>query len=205
MGKVVKQSSKRQIDVEIDAKKNVSVKIEKDQIYWKVLKTVMSLDFKRGHQKWTMAELSRVSGIKRPLIYYYFGKSRIEILLAGVKVLGEECFGLSDRRMRLWQNREMATSIRESRQFMHDHPELAGFYFLHRRKFTPIGNAIQDLESKYCKKFQRFFPKLSSDQQEQMSAFFFGLVFTPNISELALEGCLKSINVPTRQTTLTAL
>jgi len=202
--KIKQQINKPQITAQIDAKKNVSVKIEKDQIYWKVLKTAMALDFKRGHQKWTMAELSRVSGIKRPLIYYYFGKLRNEILLAGVKVLGEECFGLSDRRLQLWQNKEMSTSIRESRQFMLEHPELAGFYFLHRLKQTPIGEAIKSLESKYCQKFQRFFPHLNSDQQEQMSAFFFGLVFTPNLSEAALESCLKSIKVPMRQSALTA-
>ncbi len=199
------QSAKRQISVAIDGTKNVSVKIEKDQIYLKVLQAAMSLDFKRGHQKWTMAELSRTSGIKRPLIYYYFGKSRAEILLAGVKVLGEECFGLSDRRLKLWENREIEMSIRESRSFIQQHPELSGFYFLHRLRDSPLGAALRELERKYLLKFQRFFPHLEIHQREQMGAFFFGLVFTPQLSENSLQSCLESLKVALRQTPLTAL
>ncbi len=164
----------------------------------------MALDFKRGHQKWTMAELSRVSGVKRPLIYYYFGKSRVEILLAAVKVLGEDCFGLSDRRVEMWKRGEMDQSIRESRKFLQDQKELAGFYFLHRAKDNAVGEALRLLERKYREKFCRYFPSLNKNQQEQLAAFFFGLVFIPDLSDEALESCLASLRIPGRASSLTA-
>ena len=53
---------------------------DKDETYWKILDAVIALEIRRGHQKWTISELSRLSGITRTLIYYYFGKSKLEIL-----------------------------------------------------------------------------------------------------------------------------
>lgn len=176
----------------------------KDEIYWKVLGAAMALDFKRGHQKWTIAELARVSGIKRPLIYYYFGKSRLDILLAAVRVIGEEFFGLSDRRLQMWKAQEIHQSIRQSRSFLHSHKDLIGFYFLHRARENPIGDAIRVLEKKHRDKIARFFPGLSKSQQEQIGAFFFGLVFVPSLSEEAIEDCFAALRLSKSGSPLTA-
>jgi AcrR family transcriptional regulator len=178
--------------------------MEKDQIYWKVLKAAMVLDYKRGHQKWTMSELARTSGVKRPLIYYYFGKSRMDILLAAVKVLGEDCFGLSEQRLTLWKSGRMNESVKRSRSLMQEHKDLAGFYFLHRAKENPVGDALRRLEKSYDQKIKRFFPTLSREQQEQIGAFFFGLVFAPALSDSALDECLKSVRIPKAGEALTA-
>jgi AcrR family transcriptional regulator len=178
--------------------------LEKDEIYWKVLKAAMVLDYKRGHQKWTMAELARQSGVKRPLIYYYFGKSRLDILLAAVKVLGEECFGLSNGRIELWRTGRVNESVKASRAVVQEHKDLAGFYFLHRAKDNPVGDALRHLEKKYAQKIEKFFPTLSKSQQQQLGAFFFGLVFAPDLSNEALGECLKSLRIPKSSEALTA-
>lgn len=178
--------------------------MEKDQIYWKVLKAAMVLDYKKGHQKWTMSELARASGVKRPLIYYYFGKSRIDILLAAVKVLGEDCFGLSEERLALWKSGRMNESVKRSRALMQEHKDLAGFYFLHRAKENPVGNALRQLEKNYYQKIKRFFPTISREQQEQLGAFFFGLVFAPALSDSALDQCLNSLRTHKANEALTA-
>lgn len=159
----------------------------KDEIYWKVLKAAMALDFKRGHCRWTIAELSRASGVSRPLIYYYFGKSREDILLASVKVLGEECFGLSDRRITLWKNGDFKKSVKESRKFIQEHQDLAAFYFAQRAKPHFVGEALRELERKYEQKLKAFFKNASESEIHTKIALLFGCVFAPSISETALD------------------
>ena len=50
--------------------------LSKDETFWSVLYSAIELDFKRGHLRGTMSELSRMSNVTRSLIYYYFGKSK---------------------------------------------------------------------------------------------------------------------------------
>jgi len=160
--------------------------ISKDEIYWKVLRAAMSLDFKKGHCRWTIAGLSRVSGVSRPLIYYYFGKNREDILLAAVKVIGEECFGLSPKRMKLWKEGDLCDSVRQSRAFVQDHQDLAAFYFAQRSKPHFVGIALRELEAQYAKKLKNFFRTQEDADIQRKLALFFGLVFAPGISDEAI-------------------
>ena len=168
----------------------LSKKETKDEIFWKILKAALSLDSKKGYMKWTIAELSRSCKIPRPSIYYYFGKEKKEILLSAVRILGEECFGLSSSRLQLWKNGKMYESARASRGFLQEHHELISFYFSQRNKEHEVGKALRELEKKYHEKFIRFLPSASRAEQERTAALLFGMVFMPGISDQVFESSL---------------
>lgn len=159
----------------------------KDQIFWKILKAAMSLDSKKGYLKWTIAELSRKCRVPRPSIYYYFGKEKKEILLSAVRILGEECFGLSPSRLALWKSGKSFESVRLSRQFLQEHHELIAFYFSQRDKDHDVGNALRELERKYHEKFKLYMPSKNLKEQEKMAALLFGMVFMPGLNDEILK------------------
>ena len=167
-------------------------KLNKDEIYWKLLNTVIALDFRKGHQRWTMSELARASGVKRPLIYYYFGKSKIEILSEAVRLLGEEFFGLSKKRVSLWESGQISASVRQTRMIADRAPYLGAFYLAHREKDTRLGELIRKLEQDQFKKIKRFFPKKTDEEIKLIWGMLFGLVFSPHLSEATIDLAFQS-------------
>src|SRR4051812_22858182 len=124
----------------------MNLPIGKDQTYWTILNAAIQLDFKKGHQKWTMSELARTTEITRSLIYYYFGKSRLDILNEAVRLVGEEFFGLSDSKIKLWAKGEIAESVLFTRREIEKSPNLGTFYLIHRNRTSEIGESIRGLE-----------------------------------------------------------
>lgn len=163
----------------------------KEAIYVQVLSAAIELDFKKGHQKWTMSDLSRASKIGRSLIYYYFGKSRESLLLDAVKMIGEDLFGLSPSRLELWKQGRMIDSILISKKFAEQGLHLGAFYLAHRYKDSVVGKAIRDLENRQARKLQQFYPRRSEDDLRMFLAFFMGIVFAPETSEATARKAAK--------------
>ena len=159
-----------------------------------MLNSAIELDFKRGHLRWTMSELSRMSKITRSLIYYYFGKSKEAILLEAVKLIGEEFFGLNASRIDLWQKGQIADSVLQTRRLMEKCPHMGTFYMVHREEQTEIGASLRQLESEYKQKLKRFFSKAPDPGLEAIFGLFMGLVITPGLSDdairIAVDGVL---------------
>lgn len=158
----------------------------KDETYWNVLNAAIQLDFSRGHQRWTMSELSRVSKITRSLIYYYFGKSKEGLLTEAVKLIGEELFGLNESRIGLWEKGEITESVILTRRLLEKSPHMVAFYMVHRHADSEIGRKLRELEGEHMKKIKRFFPKASDHSIEALFSLFLGLVFAPRLSDEAV-------------------
>lgn len=158
----------------------------KDDTFWAVLNAAIQLEFTRGHQRWTMSELSRVSKVTRSLIYYYFGKSKEGILVEAVKLIGEEFYGLSETRMQLWQKGSIAESVILSRKLLDKAPHMTSFYMVHRDAETGIGESLRRLDSEYRQKLKRFFPEARDPYHEALHALLMGLVLAPKLSEEAV-------------------
>jgi len=165
----------------------------KDETYWKVLRSAIDLDFRKGHLKWTISDLSRSSKITRSLIYYYFGRSREQILYDAVRYVGEELFGFTEMRLALWQEGKLEESIQSSRQTIKEHPALLAFYFSHRFRETPLGEEIRKLERRYFQKMKRFFPKANSMEHELLNALIIGLTLTPGLAPESIGLALSKI------------
>lgn len=157
------------------------LKTKKDDTYWVILNSAIELDFRKGHLKWTISELSRSSKITRTLIYYYFGRSKIEILQAAVNIIGEEFVGVSDHRLKLWMQGEYEKSLLEARQFYSKAPFLCAFYLNNRNKDNAIGSALLDLEKQLMAKIKKIAPKTSPEQTNTIFAVYFGIAFSPNV------------------------
>ncbi len=156
-------------------------KNKKDEIYWKVLNGALELEFKKGHLKWTMTELSRKSKITRSLIYYYFGRSKMSILQAAVSIIGEEFIGLSNKRMEMWKQGHFEEGLLEARQFYEKMPYLCAFYLNYRDKPNEIGEALVAIEKAFHRKIHQMAPKASKAQTNTIFAVYFGVVYSPNI------------------------
>lgn len=177
-------------------------KRDRDQTFWKVLNAALDLDFRKGHLKWTMSELSRKSGITRSLIYYHFGRSKIAILQEAVRVIGEQLIGVDAERMEQWRTGDWTKALIRSRQLTHESPSLINFYFLHRGRPTEIGESLRQLEGEYYKKLAVLFPDLDKMAHQAMFAFFWGVTFAPDVEQAAIEIAVKSLKALTRKKSL---
>ncbi len=172
---------------------------DRDSTFWKVLNAALELDFRKGHLKWTMSELSRKSGITRSLIYYHFGRSKAAILSEAIAVIGEEIIATSPSRMVLWREGKWAETVRLSREVAAQAPHLCNFYLLHRDRPTDIGAAIRDLEASYLRKLARLFPALPPAGIKALFAFFFGICFAPHVDDETVNVAIQGLRRLTRR------
>ncbi len=96
----------------------------------RILDAVVRLEVIKGHLRWKMADLSRLSGVQRTLIYYYFGKSKEAILNEAMKTIGDEFFGLSQERLEMWKQGRIKESILKSRESFKQAPHVPLFSFI---------------------------------------------------------------------------
>ena len=157
--------------------------MKKDQ-YWKVLDAVLSLEMSKGHQRWTISQVARISGVKRPLIYYYFGKSKPEIIRAAIKIIGDEFFGLSEERLEMWRQGHIKESVLKTRELIQRAPHVRVFYFLWRQKKSDIQTELIEIERKFLSKIKSLRPNLPPRKLAASMAIFYGLV---NVQELKVE------------------
>lgn len=151
----------------------------KEDVYKAVLNAAIELDIQLGHLKWTYTLLSKKSQISRTLIYYYFGKEKINILKEACLLFGDEFSGQGEERMNAWKEGRIDIGLNKSRDLIKDYPYLLAFYFLYRTKENEIGELIRRSENEAYKKRKHFFPELSDKELRIMFSFHLGLVAFP--------------------------
>lgn len=162
---------------------------EKDELYWAVLNSAVTLDMRHGHLKWKVSDLARVSRVSRPLIYYYFGKSKEAILSEAVRLFGDDLSGSSPKHQALWREGQFKEALERNRELLTKIPAIVPFYYLNRGAKSEMGEAIRTRESAFFKKIETFFPQLTKSDAQGVFALFFGLLFVPNMPEAdALRG-----------------
>jgi len=166
---------------------------KKDDVFWRILNTAIELDFAKGHLRWSMSELSRKSKVTRSLIYYYFGKSKESILQEGVKLIGEEFFGLTPSRLDLWKKGDIGASVLQTKRLIEKSPHITSFYLVHRQSQNGIGERIRSLETEYKKKIKKFFHEVSTPYQEVLFGLLMGMVITPNLSDESVNKAIQVI------------
>jgi AcrR family transcriptional regulator len=165
----------------------------KEDIYWAVLDSVIRLDIQKGHLSWTISDLARASKITRPLIYYYFGNSKENIMKTAIEFLGEEYFGLSDARIKLWSEGKVVESVLLSRLLCQKAPYVHIFFMIRRNQNSFVGETLREYESRYRNKIRKFYPNVTNDSIDALAAVFFGLVAMPDLSETGVRNALELI------------
>lgn len=168
----------------------------KDKNYLAILNAVVRLEVVKGHMRWKMADLSRLSGVQRTLIYYYFGKSKEVILETALKSIGDEFFGLSPERLKIWKEGRIKESILMTRRLLEQAPHVAEFYFHWRHQPGPVSAHFKALEKRYPKKLKETFPQLKQEECEAIFVIFFGMVVAPELNEATLDRVLKGMRLP---------
>jgi AcrR family transcriptional regulator len=167
----------------------------KSQVFSKVLIAALQLDQKFGHQRWTMVQLAKTSGVSRPLIYHYFGKSKIGILEEGVRLIADE-IAFSEERVKMWKRGDLESAYLGTRRFMARFPGLDAFYFAHRGEATQLGETIGAMEREFFRKLKTFFPKAAQARLEALFGLAIALTFAPRVGDEAvteLVGAMKRL------------
>lgn len=173
--------------------RNETPQRSKEEIYWAVLDAVIRLDIQQGHLMWKITELARASKIGRPLIYYYFGKSKEEILKTAIQFLGEEYFGLSSERLKLWKAGQVFENVLRSRLLCQKAPYVPVYYLTRRHLDSFVGKSLRSFESRYRKKLEGYSPNLSPSEIAACAAVLFGLAAAPDVSEEGLKSTLEKL------------
>lgn len=153
----------------------------KDEVYKAVLNSAIELDIQLGHLKWTYSLLARKSKISRTLIYYYFGKLKINILKEATHLFGKELSGVEHERMKFWQEGQIDSGLIKTRELFKVYPYLIPFYFMYRSQKNEIGELIRSYEKEGHNKRKKFFPKLKDSELKSLYAFHLGLVVFPDL------------------------
>ena len=165
----------------------------KDEIYEAVFYSVVRLDIQKGHLAWTITDLARASEISRPLIYYYFGKSKETIMSTAVDYLGERFFGLSPDRIKMWQEGKIVESVLASRNLCQNSPFVFIFYMMRRTLQTDIGEKLRLVEARYKEKILQHCPNLQTELADALAAVLFGLVCVPDLTDQAIKNAIMVV------------
>ena len=163
----------------------------KEEIHKAVLNTALNLDIRYGHLKWNYTILSKESEVSRSLIYYYFGKDKINILKEACFLFGDELSGKGKERTQAWENGRVDIGLNKTRDLLKDYPSILPFYFFYRDQTNEIGEIIRSYEEENFKKRKKFFPHLSSSQIRIMFSLHLGIIASPKLSpEDVQEACV---------------
>jgi hypothetical protein len=149
----------------------------KDDRFFKILTGIIRLEMREGHLKWKISDLSRITQTSRPLLYYYFGKSKEKMVHQALETISSEVFGFDPSRMELWNSGRYSEALIFSKKTAQKHPEIYEFFFYWRnRSHHPMGKYLKDLEQRYFKKLEATFSKLSRSQLRVMMSALYGYV-----------------------------
>lgn len=156
----------------------------KDEKYWRILNSCIQLEMSHGHLKWKLSDLHRMSKVSRALIYYYFGKSKKNIVLEACHYFGSILSGVDPELMAFYENGQVAQALYKNKMMLIKVPALIPFYFLFREHEDEIGNIIRDYEAKGIKKRKLFYPHLNDVQIKALFALQMGLSLSNRIVNL---------------------
>ena len=149
----------------------------KDDRFFRILTGIIRLEMREGHLKWKISDLSRLTQTSRPLLYYYFGKSKEKMVHEALETISSEVFGFDPSRLALWNSGRYSEALVFSKMTAEKHPEIYEFFFFWRnRGHHPMGKYLRDLEQRYFKKLELTFPHLSSSQLRVMMSALYGYV-----------------------------
>lgn len=159
-----------------------------------ILHAMVSLEVSKGHLKWKLSDLSRKSGIKRPLIYYHFGKTKKAIFENGVLTVANEYFGLTEERLKMLSDGRAYESLMLTRKMIQENPSFAIFYLKWRSEKSPLQKKLIEIEKKYQKTLKKLFPKSTDSEIVAFHGVFYSIVVAPFLDEAAIETMLGFVN-----------
>lgn len=160
-----------------------------DQLKTKIVENIFHLEAQKGHLKWSVTQIAQAAKISRSLVYYHFGKTKIEILINCLEFIGQEFYGLTAERQELSKASVLQSLILTNTMYKQN-TSYAIFYQKWRHRPSPIQDKYLEFEKRYDQKLKENFPRATPDQRVALHAIFHGLVTAPFITEDALNAAL---------------
>lgn len=153
-----------------------------------ILEAMLLLENEKGHLGWKISDLARAAGVSRALVYYHFGRTKPEILDAGIEVIAFEYFGLTEPRSKLLPEGRGWDSVMHTRRMLSARPSFALFYLRWRtKKSSPIGRKLAAIDARYEAMLARAFPHLSEKKIRALHGILYGVVTAPFLDDDAIE------------------
>ena len=102
-------------------------------------------EIEHGHLKWKVSDLARGAGVSRSLIYYYLGKSKMEIILSAIDTIWPEFYGLTESRRLLREREGFMASVLLSKDLSRRMPFLTCFFYTWYLRQNTVGKKTADL------------------------------------------------------------
>jgi hypothetical protein len=163
---------------------------------WTVINCVLSLEVTKGHLKWKVSDVSRMTKVDRNWIYYHLGKSKTEIFDYCLEKCAEEFYGLSESRMQMVREGRLKECLVLTRAMFQENPEFMIFYYKWRMRKGILQQKLIELEVRYRKKLQAIFPKWTNDDIISFQALIQGAVMSPVLSESTFKRAIEMIRTP---------
>lgn len=144
-----------------------------------ICNALFALESKNGHLKWTVAELARKCKVSKSLVYYYFGKNKLEIFNKSFELICREVYGLTPEREALLRRGRIVDSMVAIHEYYQTCPQFSSFYFYHRSSNSAIGKRLEAYDELYIERLLRLFPKLKRIQAIALMGMLHGLVISP--------------------------
>ncbi len=160
----------------------------------KIFNSVIAAEVSKGHLKWKVSDIARITGVSRPLIYYHFGISKEAILYECLNVLAKEYYGLTNERRNLLKAGRLLESLLQTRKMFIKNPSIVVFYQKWRMQSeSPIRRLLIEIECKYQEKLNSEFPHLNGSEIKTLHALFHGVVCAPFLNTVDFEVAVESI------------
>ncbi len=167
----------------LETRRGKSAKDSKDQYIERIMEAIIELEITKGHLKWRMSDLSRVSGVTRSLLYYYFGQNKEHLLKQAVQYYTSEFLDFRLERYEKIRRGEIVDLIAISRKRLRKSPYLLQFYAKHRLEKTSVSAVFDQAEKAYFENLRATLPTRWRPFARILWAFVFGLAMQPNLTE----------------------
>ncbi|MCC6137588.1 MAG: hypothetical protein IT287_03080 [Bdellovibrionaceae bacterium] len=151
----------------------------------KTLKKLASVFFKlevtKGHMRWSVADLARISRVSRSLIYRYLGSSKQEIVRNCLRQYLENLYGFSPTSPEDYFGTHFSKNIEKARIGVLECHEALIFYHKWRARDGWICEELKKMEALFQTRLQKLFPNLSGEKIIILYAIIHGLVTAPFI------------------------
>ena len=152
-----------------------------------IMEAVIELEMTKGHLKWRMSDLSRLSGVTRSLLYYYFGKNKKNIFKESVNFYIGKFLDFRVDRAEKIRKGEIVELISLARTRLRKNPYFLQFYAKHRLEETEVSALFQKAENQYFENLRETLPARWRSLARILWALVFGLAVQPSLSEEELK------------------
>ena len=148
-----------------------------------IMEAVIELEMTKGHLKWRMSDLSRLSGVTRSLLYYYFGKNKKNIFKESVNFYIGQFLDFRLERAERIRKGEIVELISVARTKLRKNPYVLQFYAKHRLEETEVSVLFEKAEKNYFESLRETLPVRWRPLARMMWALVFGLAVQPSLTD----------------------